>query len=83
MCEVCVGLNSLLLYVDYLEIKMADIEPETEVPLLLGHLEECQSYQEEEPNDDEVGVESLDYDPIHSLVYSQQKKGNQRRHFYG
>lgn len=62
---------------------MADMEPENEVPLLLGQLEEAHSYQEEESKVDEVGVESLDYEPIHSLVYAQTKKGSQQRKIYG
>lgn len=62
---------------------MADMEPENEVPLLLGQLEEDQSHQAGESSEGEVGVESLDYDPIHSVVYSQQKKVQQRRHIYG
>ncbi|BBN02117.1 hypothetical protein MPTK1_2g12940 [Marchantia polymorpha subsp. ruderalis] len=32
---------------------------------------------------EEIWVESLDYDPIHSLVFSQQKKIQQQRHLYG
>ncbi|KAG0610052.1 hypothetical protein M758_7G035300 [Ceratodon purpureus] len=63
--------------------EMADMEPENEVPLLLGQLEEARSHQEEESKGDEVGVESLDYEPIHSLVYAQTKKGSNQRHFYG
>lgn len=62
---------------------MADMEPENRVPLLVGQLEEARSYREEELKGDEVGVESLDYEPIHSLVYAQTKKGSQQRHFYG
>lgn len=62
---------------------MADMEPDNEVPLLLGQLEEAHSYQEEESKEDEVGVESLDFEPIHSLVYAQSKKGNQQRKIYG
>ncbi|XP_024384497.1 chloride channel protein CLC-d [Physcomitrium patens] len=63
--------------------EMADMEPENRVPLLVGQLEEARSYREEELKGDEVGVESLDYEPIHSLVYAQTKKGSQQRHFYG
>lgn len=61
---------------------MADMESDNEVPLLLGQLEEAyeSSYQEDESR---VEVESLDYEPIHSLVYAQTKKGNQQRKIYG
>lgn len=58
------------------------MESDNEVPLLLGQLEEAHesSYQEDESR---VEVESLDYEPIHSLVYAQTKKGNQQRKIYG
>lgn len=59
------------------------MEPDNEVPLLLGQSEEAHSYHEEEFKTDEVGVESLDYEPIHSLVYAQTKKRNQQRKIYG
>lgn len=61
---------------------MAEMESDNEVPLLLGQLEEAHesSYQEDESR---VEVESLDYEPIHSLVYAQTKKGNQQRKIYG
>jgi hypothetical protein len=63
---------------------MADMDTEIDVPLLLDQVEDNRSEQTlESPTEDELGVESLDYDPIHSFVSSQQKRAQQRRHFYG
>ncbi len=64
--------------------KMADMDTEIDVPLLLDQVEDNRSEQTlESPTEDELGVESLDYDPIHSFVSSQQRRAQQRRHFYG
>jgi hypothetical protein len=64
--------------------EMADMDTEIDVPLLLDQVEDNRSEQTlESPTEDELGVESLDYDPIHSFVSSQQKRAQQRRHFYG
>jgi hypothetical protein len=63
---------------------MADMDTEIDVPLLLDQVEDNRSEQTlESPTEDELGVESLDYDPIHSFVSSQQRRAQQRRHFYG
>jgi hypothetical protein len=63
---------------------MADMDSEIDVPLLLDQVEDNRSEQTlESPTEDELGVESLDYDPIHSFVFSQQRRAQQRRHFYG
>ncbi|KAH8945272.1 hypothetical protein BDL97_12G033100 [Sphagnum fallax] len=64
--------------------EMADMDSEIDVPLLLDQVEDNRSEQTlESPTEDELGVESLDYDPIHSFVFSQQRRAQQRRHFYG
>ncbi len=60
------------------------MDTEIDVPLLLDQVEDNRSEQTlESPTEDELGVESLDYDPIHSFVSSQQRRAQQRRHFYG
>ncbi len=63
---------------------MADMDTEIDVPLLLDQVEDNRSEQTlESPTEDDLGVESLDYDPIQSFVSSQQRRAQQRRHFYG
>ncbi|KAG0630439.1 hypothetical protein M758_1G178100 [Ceratodon purpureus] len=65
-------------------LNMDDTDFEADVPLLYDQGYGCSENQEiNAPSDDDVGVESLDYDPIHNVVYEKLKKRQYSRKFYG
>jgi hypothetical protein len=65
-------------------VNMEDTDFDGEVPLLLDQGYECSQNQEvTAPSDDDLGVESLDYDPVHNVVYEKLKKRQCSRKFYG
>lgn len=65
-------------------VNMEDTDFDMEVPLLFDQGYECSQNQEVKvASDDDVGVESLDYDPIHNVVYEKLKKRQYSRKFYG
>lgn len=55
----------------------------SEVPLLLEQGYELSQNQEEETPHEDLGVESLDYEPIHSVVVEKHKKRQRQRKLYG
>lgn len=67
-----------------MHVDMEDTDFDVEVPLLFNQGYECSQNQEVEvPGDDDVGVESLDFDPIYNVVNEKLKKRQFSRKFYG
>jgi hypothetical protein len=62
---------------------------EVEVPLLMDQGNDVNlndrpdELYESQQQQEEFGVESLDYEPIHSVVYAKKKRRQQSRKIYG
>jgi len=83
---IYVELKSLIVSIALVDmhVDMEDTDFDVEVPLLFNQGYECSQNQEVEgPDDDDVGVESLDFDPLYNLVNEKIKKRQLDRKFYG
>jgi len=69
-----------------MHVSMDDTDFDTEIPLLYDQLGyECSQNQEDAGICEDVGVESLDYDPVHSVIHDKIKKRESQhaRKLYG
>lgn len=69
-----------------MHVSMDDTDFDTEIPLLYDQLGyECSQNQEDAGICEDVGVESLDYDPVHSVIHDKIKKreSQHNRKLYG